>query len=998
MRTGILHLSDLHISNGNFDESLVTMIAKSINEVGHPENMIILITGDIVNRGLKSEFDKAKVLLELLEDEIRRLYKLNDCITILIPGNHDLFFNESKRVRKDLVAIKNLNDWETCKGKEIELLSNFNDFAKDFQCEFQDCISKEKIINLSGIEFYITLINSTPFSEIDDEDNSYGLHYFNSSEKLATECNKDGIYISASHYPFSWFDEASQLKLNENITKKTHICFFGHEHKSSSSILEGDDHQTLFVKGGTINDKGSSSFNVLLISNDSEEIEVFEFIKLESESIFKSTKPKKHRKQDLKTNSRFNADIEFINSLNKHQFQTIADKLIDIFVFPKLKTVNQIDDLKEQEILNIEDLQSFIDEKNCLIIEGQQLSGKTSLLKHIYFHYIEYCYVIYIDSSMISNNNFRQIIKHAFETQYSDKSDRYHEFVQTDSSEKILLIDNLDCLRRVDQNALLDYSKNIFKCTIVTRSYDQTIKSKNRIIEIRNEIEEEFVLRIQNMVGTRRKSLIVKALSRYRSNVGLNVEQIDKLFENMLVHFESKPYFILLFLESLNSVNFSQSGSEVFSSIYESNIMISLRTVDNADIELLLIILEEIAYFMFKAKKYPVCFDDIAMVIRDYNNTYNKKIDARDIVDKLLKSRVINNTSDYKFKNTNVLAYFIARSIIKRCFDSNEYDDFIFLLSNICFSIHSDILLFMAFISRNTNILEKVLNMAERHFDDIEFYSMQRNNISVLSKISSDEFLLPTKDEKHKFKEKKERVEERISEEVDKESLGIFNYEESDIRHDINRMISSLKYLEIISKVLPSFEARLKRDLKERYIKMWFDIPAKVIYQIFEKIDLETTVDEYLSDKKADDMSKLRRKVTEDILKICHSVALSILNIPAKHAASKELTSLLHNFDSDEILVRIQKLMLLENFSSFTQFGEKAIDLDKSTQNIVAKYYVHRIVLHKLMSEDFVGDVHNQKTIDYFFPSSVKDKNGVSRVNMRRKQLLFVSKKKQSSN
>ena len=73
--TVIAHISDLHISNSDFDEEVFMQAVSEINQL-QPD--MIILTGDITNNGYYKEFEQATKFLELFEAPL-----------FAVPGNHD---------------------------------------------------------------------------------------------------------------------------------------------------------------------------------------------------------------------------------------------------------------------------------------------------------------------------------------------------------------------------------------------------------------------------------------------------------------------------------------------------------------------------------------------------------------------------------------------------------------------------------------------------------------------------------------------------------------------------------------------------------------------------------------------------------------------------------------------------------------------------------------------------------------------------------------------
>ena len=73
--TVIAHISDLHISKSSFDEEI---LIEAINEINSLNPDMVILTGDITNKGYYKEFKQATRYLEMFEPPL-----------FAVPGNHD---------------------------------------------------------------------------------------------------------------------------------------------------------------------------------------------------------------------------------------------------------------------------------------------------------------------------------------------------------------------------------------------------------------------------------------------------------------------------------------------------------------------------------------------------------------------------------------------------------------------------------------------------------------------------------------------------------------------------------------------------------------------------------------------------------------------------------------------------------------------------------------------------------------------------------------------
>ncbi len=96
MSTRVLHLSDLHFGRGDKPESIEALAA--LIAEARPE--LVVASGDLSHRGLRSQHEKASSFLRSLELPL-----------LAIPGNHDIPYTFPKRFTQPWLEFERL--WET---------------------------------------------------------------------------------------------------------------------------------------------------------------------------------------------------------------------------------------------------------------------------------------------------------------------------------------------------------------------------------------------------------------------------------------------------------------------------------------------------------------------------------------------------------------------------------------------------------------------------------------------------------------------------------------------------------------------------------------------------------------------------------------------------------------------------------------------------------------------------------------------------------------------
>ena len=203
----IIHLSDLHIGRSNNDEN-AGILFKRIDEKYSDEkdNIVIIITGDLVNDGERRQYEHTARLLSILRN---KKYKVLTC-----PGNHD--YGKSGLNARSI----NIDNY----AKYLDLDINFPVVNKINNCHFiaLDSMDDERDgADRFGAEGEIGQLQLMELNFI--------------LENIKENSPDDKIILYLHHHPFFYgifgllrLKDADELK--EIIKNKVNILLFGHKH------------------------------------------------------------------------------------------------------------------------------------------------------------------------------------------------------------------------------------------------------------------------------------------------------------------------------------------------------------------------------------------------------------------------------------------------------------------------------------------------------------------------------------------------------------------------------------------------------------------------------------------------------------------------------------------------------------------------------------------------------------------------------------------------
>ncbi len=248
MTTRILQISDLHIGDENREaEKLDTIIEHIINKKDEWDvnKTIIIVTGDITQRGRKEEFVNARNAFAHLKHQTG--YEI-----LFLPGNHDYGAHG------------------VC-GKVVE--SRFEDFKQIFGKVFKDFdkikFPKKEVFNghfIINLDSMQGQVGTSDDKLADGEVGSFQLKKLDdllSAPEIKNKPKKKKVIVCIHHHPFIFPGEPFWTKIGEKIGHalddedefrrvikgRADVLIFGHDHKHfnfSETVFSGDEDEDAY--------------------------------------------------------------------------------------------------------------------------------------------------------------------------------------------------------------------------------------------------------------------------------------------------------------------------------------------------------------------------------------------------------------------------------------------------------------------------------------------------------------------------------------------------------------------------------------------------------------------------------------------------------------------------------------------------------------------------------------------------------------------------------
>lgn len=988
-----LHISDIHIrTEKDISDLHIKKIVDSLRSYKTDfRAIVIVVSGDITQSGERNQFINAGKLMGSLIKQLKDTFHC-DFKVIVVPGNHDVNHNTAILDIEELKAKKYLE----LEVKEHKKLKDFYVFSKFNKCFVNSEIYTYKtIIDFDGFKIQFNLINNAIFSTLDQYK---GLLYIpeNNIQNLKTAKDVSFIATVMHHAPDFYRDEIKNT-IEDKLIKSSNILFHGHEHYNyDKNVSFSNSENTIIQSCGCLCDNGdwqSGSYFVGLL--------------YPSERTYKyhkyqwNEKAHQYEHNELVSNdiSNDSSDLQITDDFKDFIFEDS----FDYYVFPVISYHGENDNAN-YKIETIEKLKEELLKRNYSIISGASNIGKTTILKKLFLSFSQDYYVIYGSADKIAEKsknkkqNIKKLIESLFYDIYGSDKSKYQAFEQNDKNNCIFIFDDFENIDGINLNDFLDALDNHFGTIILSTS--RVVEFDPRNINL---VDKGGIARfeIKAPVGHKRRELInavvkTKAKDKSPDKIEEIVEQVDRLIKTQLSIIPPEPYYIIQITENyMNNVGEAvYKTTNSFSKVFEANLTnrldFALKTnnrIKGLTVELMYVFLSRIAYYIHFNTAYPIKRAEIDKIISEYNSVYGYSFETEDVICIAKSAKIINNTPDsrelFRFQNKSVLAYFVAKEIIRKK-DKEAMND---VINKACFNICTDILLFIIYLTDEINIIVDILSFitnivsANSSWDEIVI----PNNIPAF--LQNNKSLLL---EERTIKKEKGKKQIQKNEEIAEESMlteftikDVYDWDDCNIEKFNNQLIRMTSLLQIISKSLPCFEHLLTKQEKKALVETLYTLPnrifmfwGKFIDENYDDIIGELKTFPYFTNKKPDLREyEIEEKVKSAFAVYSMNLLLNLYYIPALNAIGNNTLQFIGNkelFDYDtEITYQIENLMFLEQNHNDPSFVANAIKLKDQSNDMISKYLLNRIVKHGLITRKDSRE-NIDKLESKFYPNAKK--------------------------
>lgn len=986
MRILLIHLSDIHISNGeSINNSCLNAIISSFRTLGCFERAILIISGDIAFSGKLEQYATAYKMYRKIKDETIRKYNLKSFDIVIVPGNHDIDYDKIENTKEEYTEIFKKGQQDKFLNAQLSKMKNFYIHANGVSCFQNKMITIDtKTLKYDDTNIKINMINTACFSLKDEEDQGY--HYLYPSELDKLHRADNDIVITVMHHPHYFFNYNVKNDLNQAILQSD-IILCGHEHSSNTYGINTDTASSRIIAGGCLADQGNWSESEYYAGVIDTERMVYDYSQFKRKGDIYCKARDYSMPISPSINNKFNIGIKknYIDDINLDKKYMISDNINDYFVFPLLSEESIYNEATPIELSSFELFDSFLSNHKYISITGHSGAGKTVLLKHLLNKYLQSKICIFVSGNMLKMQNYKNVIKNTFEDIYTSDTYTYNKFCQLDKEDKMLLIDDADKMDTEKLSMVLQYAESEFGYIIYTWGKDIELDLKEKIK--RNGLNESFSqLSIERFYKDKRKELITKVICTLSHTENGNDTIIQRLEEALSAQkklFRLDPDFIVQFCKYyyVNIGDLAYNDINVFSKVFEANITSLIQpNAKRIAVEKIFIVLDKISYHIHKFRSYPISQDEIITVIKEYNDYYDEFVDVFNFMEIVTSSHILKkyDNTHYIFSEKSYLAYFIAREIKRQFTEFNNFNDINNLIKFACYGINTDILLFITYITENMNILRLIMSFAEEYTKDWVEFDVDNISVKYLTEVTSLELnKLDISDEQLKIEEKQEIENEKEMVKISEDTkIDIYNDEGSEFDL-VDQMIRALSLLIIISRSMPSFEHSMLKTDKIKCTKLLYSLPLK-IFNLWaneaEKSKDELTKMVLINTDWSYDTTDLRnlRKLKEGVLKLLQlestSLLLTIMNVSMYNASRDNTYHYIDQFDYQaNNTFSIEHLMSIDQRKNSQLFLEESQRIDNSTNSVIAQYMIRRIAKHFIITSPQNNKFETKKIMDKYF-------------------------------
>ncbi|MEZ5106790.1 MAG: metallophosphoesterase [Draconibacterium sp.] len=902
MNIGVLHLTDLHIkASDNFITERIDKIKDAVNiDILSIERIYIVITGDLVDKGVKDGYLIVKKFLLELKSKLSHANNKLVIKIIVVPGNHDCNFDYDNQLRRN--TLKTLG-YDTIGDDDsvIDLCLTVQKDFWDFYCEFEDSPTNKLFYQIhdkwDNNSICFNCLNSSWMSKQKEEANLFfPIKRIENKENL----EKGKINISIFHHPIFWFSpnglQNNRKELQNFLEENSSIILYGHEHEEEhkKSVELWSNIETLYFSGKILQDNinHESGFQLILLDSSNKNGIVKQFSW--ADDIYVSEKSKDfHINGERFATKRFKHKNEFLDELNTIKIPITIEnypelKLSDFYVFPDLERNEQ----KNNDFDSYYDSEKLIKESNftTCIIEGENQSGKTSLLSMLYRRFVdEDFYPLLVDCKNFKTNEVDKVLKNAFLNQYNGESIDFERYLQFEKSKKVVLLDNLQNLpfnSKTIKQIIEDLENRFYKVIIIS----------NALYGLISKIEAEFddlaVFSLKPL-GYKKRNLLIE--NYHRLSIPISTITDELLLERTKHSFSqveavlgdklmpSYPVFVLSILQTMifaKPTNYEQTS---YGYCYHSLIHIALANkakVENEYIDTYFNFLSEFALHLYRINQGIFNEEIFKQFFINYQKDYHVGFSYEKLKQSLLDSMlIIIQDDEWKFSYEYIYYFLVARKLSELIGKEEGKNAIKYLCANLHKEKNANILIFIAHHTKDDFLIQEATFTAMVPFENIPPITLERHGHfydmikDIVNELSSD--IIDASNNPRESREKMLESQDKHEKKIQKHKAKIEKEEDEGLAEFMTPFFQAYRALDIVGQIIKNRKGSITTNQLVEMIVELYNTAFRTI-SFFGKTLLETKADFFDSLIEKVEDGDTKQKINEKVNSFFQYISLQI--------------------------------------------------------------------------------------------------------------------------
>ena len=878
MSLSIIHLSDIHINNGN------DAIFKKINELqlacvsSLPSNgvVVVIVSGDIAYSGKDEQYSLAKRMLDNLSEYISA-QKSSTVHVICVPGNHDCDFTTESSIRKALIPQIHSDSIDTdFYNTVLSVQKSYYSFAESLGIDMSLILPRLEV-SFDDHKALFLLVNSAWMSTLHETPGKNVMPYH-----LYEEVSLDNYaaVICVFHHPINWLNPDFKRGFIEFVRQNSDIILSGHEHELDRYEKSSNYFSFFCSQGKELQDNNndsSSAFSVLNFDRNFNSISVVDYswrdhhYERANEALIPYHKNKAAKKRTCSPNARALKQANDIGMVINH-FAKEDVVLQDLFVWPDLSK-NDFCNENEGSLVIRDSVEEELLNNSLNILVGASFSGKTAICQELFLleESSDSCCLLLHGSQFITTDEpcLLSVIEATYSQQYS--VDHLEDFRQLPKEQRIVIVDDFDSIKNIKgrRSTVLDFLCGYFGRVTILLSTNlelATIVPSNTI-----RAQEHFIYYEILPLGNKKRQLMISKwyrLNEYSRTDDEITARIDDAIGKVNIFLGSEnafipaaPIFIISALQNIDGIQSNYSGSK-YGFLYESLITSSLARVSQyahaGNYEIDTGIMSTLSYRMLLQKKTFFSFEDLQAIVSEAEAENLLTLSTKEILGRMIESRIVirdRSIGDvYRFTYPYAFYYFCGRYIAYNLNRPDVQSTVDYMSARLYNETYGNIVIFLCHFGSNSDVIDSVLLTAYDTLQNYETFDFNKSNPifedikDVMEMLiprvvaSSDMDVIRNKDAQFERMDKAgiHDGQVKIREDTIVDEI-------SEKEHDMAAIVAGLKTIEVLGEILQNYPLRINAQKKIEIINEIHNLGMRSVQAIISTMGfLEDDLVEYL--------------------------------------------------------------------------------------------------------------------------------------------------------